>query len=393
MLKQFKWPLAALACAVIAGCGGSDGGETTTRAQVTAVKVFGDSLADSGTFGIKFTVQGGLIYPERIAQTFGLSTGCNFYTFTGVTFAPNSTAGCNNFAIGGGVINNAGSGLTASDPRGIGVQLTTAATVRGNYGAGDLLVIDGGGNDAAALVGAYLKAPTDGGVAYLGVLGTLLTPAQMAPIATACAAPTSPACSSALAGGGNTYMSALADAFYNVIKAQALDKGAQRIALLNMPGITNTPRFQFVLAGIAAASGGGSTGAAARAQAEALFKSWVVSFNTQLASKVAGNSAIALVDFYTAFNDQIAAPAQFGLTNVTIPACPVTGTGSDGLPSYSFPTCTATALSAQTPPAGATGGADWWKTYAFSDSFHPTPYGHQLLAQLIARSLAQAGWI
>ena len=55
--------------------------------------------------------------------------------------------------------------------------------------------------------------------------------------------------------------------------------------------------------------------------------------------------------------------------------------------------CTAAALSAQTPPAGATGGADWWKTYAFSDSFHPTPYGHQLVSQLVSRSLARAGWL
>jgi len=50
-------------------------------------------------------------------------------------------------------------------------------------------------------------------------------------------------------------------------------------------------------------------------------------------------------------------------------------------------------VTAMPPPAGATGGADWWKTYAFSDSFHPTPYGHQLLSQLVARSIAQAGWL
>ena len=37
--------------------------------------------------------------------------------------------------------------------------------------------------------------------------------------------------------------------------------------------------------------------------------------------------------------------------------------------------------------------ADWWKTYAFSDSFHPTPYGHQLVSQLVSRSLARAGWL
>ncbi len=74
-------------------------------------------------------------------------------------------------------------------------------------------------------------------------------------------------------------------------------------------------------------------------------------------------------------------------------ACPATGVGSDGLPTYTFATCTATSLSAMTPPAGAVGGADWWKGYGFSDSFHPTPYAHQLMGQLVSRSLSQAGWL
>ena len=100
-----------------------------------------------------------------------------------------------------------------------------------------------------------------------------------------------------------------------------------------------------------------------------------------------------LVDFYKSFDDQVASPTQYGLTNVKTPACPITGLGTDGLPTYTFRTCTAAALSAQTPPAGATGGADWWKTYAFSDGFHPTPYGYQLLGQLVAKSLATAGWL
>ena len=68
-----------------------------------------------------------------------------------------------------------------------------------------------------------------------------------------------------------------------------------------------------------------------------------------------------------------------------------TGTDAQGLKSYTFPTCTDVALSATTPPAGATGGADWWKSYLFSDSFHPTPYGHQLVYQRIALDLAKTG--
>ncbi len=385
MFRVQKWPAAALGVLLVA-CGGG-GGDTTPRQSVSAVKTFGDSLADVGTFGgVRATVQGtdSLMYPERVAITFGLDKGCNFYAFNGTTFIANPAPGCRNYAIGGGVINGAGAGFTAADPRTVSVQLATAVAA-GNHAAGDLLVVDGGGNDAANLVGAYLRAASDGGAAYTGVLGTLLTPNQVGTAAAGGAA--------GLAAVGGTYMQALADAFYNQIKTLALDKGAQRIVLLNMPGITNTPRFQRVLDGVALASGGGATGAAARAQSEALFKGWVNAFNTQLGTKFAGNAAVVVVDFNTAFNDQIAMPAQFGLSNVKDPACPSVGTGSDGLAIYSFPTCTATALSALTAPAGATGGANWWKTYAFSDGFHPTPYGHQLVAQLISRALANVGWL
>ena len=113
-----------------AACGGGD--DDTTNADVTSVKVMGDSLADVGTFGIKFTVQGSnsQIYPERIASAYGLPRGCNYFAFTGTTFVANPTAGCTNYAVGGGVINGAGGGLAAADPRNIGVQLATAAASR-----------------------------------------------------------------------------------------------------------------------------------------------------------------------------------------------------------------------------------------------------------------------
>jgi outer membrane lipase/esterase len=376
MIRRIQFGLSAVLVAALAACGGG-GSDTAPRTSVTSLQVMGDSLADVGTYGFKFTVQGNDIYPERVAQSFGLGKGCNFFAFTGTTFAPNATAGCTNYAIGASVINPASSGFSAADPRGLAVQFA-AATAAGNFAAGDLLLVDGGGNDASALVGAYLAAATDGGASYLALLGTVLTPAQVGAAAGGGAA--------GLAAAGSTYMTALADNFAAMLQAGALDKGAQRIALLNMPGITNTPRFQMVLDSI-----GATAGATVRAQSEALFKSWVVAFNTELAAKFAGNSKVAIVDFYTAFNDQIASPAQFSLTNVKTPACPITGVGTDTLPTYSFPTCTDAALAAA-PPAGLT-GADWYKSYAFSDGFHPTPYGHQLMSQLISRTLAQAGWI
>lgn len=387
MKTHLRWAASGLLLALLAACGGG-GSDSTPKQSVSAVKVFGDSLADVGTFGgVRATVQGAdsLMYPERIALQYGLSKGCNFFAFTGASFIANPTAGCRNYAIGGGRINGTANGMSAADPRIISVQMATA-NAAGNFSADDLVVIDGGGNDAADLVGTFLTVTVDGGIAYRGMLGTLLSADQVAAAAAGGG--------SGLATAGATYMEALANTFSAQIQALVLGKGATRVAILNMPGITKTPRFQGVLDRVSLGSGGGAAGAAERAKAEALFTGWVQAFNARLAANFAGNAKVVVVDFFTAFNDQVANPAQYGLTNVTTPACPpAPGIGGDGLPVYDFPTCTASALSARTPPAGATGGADWWKTYAFSDGFHPTPYGHQLLSQLIARSLAQAGWL
>lgn len=379
MKPRMQWVAVAVSAAVLAACGGG-GADTTPATAVTAVKVMGDSLADSGTFGLKFTVQGTAptgagstaIWPERVAASYG-RTLCPHYVSAGGSFS--AKADCTNYAVGGGRINN----FTApTSPVSILQQLKDAGAA--GYAAGDLVLIDGGGNDAADLIGAYLGASRDGGKAYAALLGTVLDAATV---------------NSLLAGGatgmaqaGGAYMQALATQFAATIKAQTLDKGATRVAVLNMPGVTLTPKFRMVLASISAANG-----AAAAAQAQTLFDGWVQAFNAKLAAALAGDGRLTVVDFYASFKDQAEHPAQYAYTNVTTPACPATGVGSDGLPTYSFPSCMAAALSAMTPPAGATGGADWWKSYGFADSFHPTPFGHQLMGQLVSRSLSQAGWL
>lgn len=401
-MKPFPTRIAAasaalLASLLVAGCGGGSSADTTPKLAISSVKVFGDSIQDSGTFGYKFTVQSAdnLIYVERIAANYG-QTLCNFYTFTGTTFAANTAkAGCSNFAIGGGRVTYTGAGASPANPLNIGVQMATYASL-GSYAATDLVIIDGGGNDAADLVGAYLTIPKDSAASYAGLLGTLLTPTQIG---------------TALAGGaattgqiGATYMTALADKFYASIKASVLDKGATHVVVMNMPDVSLTPRFQMVLDGVAAATTAGAkakgasdadaaaAGAKARSDSQALFQGWMTAYNTEIAAKLGGNDSVIVVDFFKAFQDQVNTPAQFGLSNVKTPACPITGVDGSGLPTYTFPACTATSLSAA-PPAGVTGGADWWKTYAFSDSFHPTPYGHQLTQQLIAKALATKGWL
>lgn len=375
---------ALAAAAILAGCGGG-GGTEPPRASIDRVVVAGDSLADAGTFGLKFTVQdaaspaGFPIFPQIVASDFGVNSQCNFYVFTGSTFVPNSTAGCTNFAVGGGRIVNPASNGGVTAPFDVPVQLATAVQVEGgSWKSTDLLIVDGGGNDAADLVTAYLGAGT--GAAGLANYEAFL--AQQLDAATI-AATLQQTNGPALAAG--LYMQKLADTYYGAIKANALDKGATHVAVLNAPDITLTPRFQQVLGAV-----GNSNGAAAATQLQGAIRQWISAFNSRLAADVNGDARVALVDFYADFSDEIAHPASYGLTNVTTPACPITGVDSSGLPTYTFATCTSAALDAK-PPAG--GAAGWWQTYAFSDGFHPTPFGHHLLAASVARAIARAGWL
>jgi phospholipase/lecithinase/hemolysin len=388
---------AVAGAALLAGCGG--GGDAIPLPKITSVKVLGDSLADVGTFGgVRATVQGTtaapeLMFPEIVARSYGLTQHCNFYAFTGTTFAVNTAqTGCTNFAIGGGRINGATAGMATVDPRNIVVQMQTAATAAA-FTANDLVLIDGGGNDAADIVGLYLAIGQAAAVSPAAQLAAITNYGNaLKTVLPAATVDTRLGTAQGLADLGGLYMTALAGRFHDQIKANVLDRGAKQVMVINMPAITNTPRFQAVLNGIAAANGGGTTGAAARAAADTLFKNWVVAFNTELSTKFTGNTSVVVLDLYTRFNDQIANPTTYGLTNVKDTACPVTGTGSDGLPAYNFATCTAAALTAQTPPAGATGGAGWWRTYLFSDGFHPTPYGHSLAAAQIRSALFNNSW-
>lgn len=388
-MQRIHWTLSALATlAILTACGGGGTESPGNPAGITSVKVMGDSLADSGAFeGVPgmprtFTVQGSssepnVVWTERVTANLGASSLCSFYRFNGTSF--NAVPGCSSFAVGGARINAFGQAGGQQGPFSVIKQLTDSSAVNGGYKSSDLLLIDGGGNDAADLVTAYLGAAKDGGVAYASLLSSLL------PAATVQSLLSEP---QGAEKAGGVYMAALADLLHGTIKSTALDKGAKHVAALNVPPITLTPRFQMVLGAIAA-----SKGPEASAQLAVLFDSWVKTFNARLLQNVGDDNRFIVVDFYTNFVNQTANPTQFGLTNVTTPACPPAGTDSDGLPIYDLANCTAASLSAMQPPAGSTGGPNWWTTYAFSDYFHPTPYGYQLMGQMVAVDLAKAGWL
>ena len=389
---QFKpflnWKLSALAVAVaLSACGGGD----DNPQGLSAVKVIGDSLSDSGTFTAMqggpriFSVQGSadepnVIWTERVAKAYDLKPLCPVYQFNGTEFSRNSTAGCTSYAVGGARINNPATAGGAAAPFSVIRQLQDAATK--GWSDKDLVLVDGGGNDAADLVRAYLGAATDKGAAYSALLATVLPAATLQTVLAGANGPET---------AGGVYMQALADNLTAAVRTQALDKGAKYVLVSNVPPITYTPLFQNVLDQIAAASGGGTAGATARAQAEGLFKAWVNAFNQKLAANFASESRVKVFDLAGNFADQMTNPAKYGLSNVTLPVC-----GADWVtvvPKREFIQCTASALSATTPPPGAPAGTGWWQRYLFSDGFHPTPYGHQLFGDEVIKLLQTNNWL
>ncbi|HZY19638.1 MAG TPA: SGNH/GDSL hydrolase family protein [Ramlibacter sp.] len=377
---------AATSVCLIAACGG--GGDSVSEgapgtppagsATGTRLVVVGDSLADVGTFGFKATVQsaanpaaGYPVYPELVARAIGAGNPCNFFSSTdeGDTFTTH--AGCTNFAVASAAIVNPVTRGGDDVPFSIQDQFERALAANGgNWRANDLIVVDAGANDAAGLADAYLDA--QGGNAadqavFVALLGQQLNGSTI---------------NDALAqsnGGSvaaNLYMQQLARTFWNALKANTLDRGATRVAIVNVPDLTLTPRFrQGLTAGVSA-----SQGPAAAAAFETAVRSWIVTFNTELARLVAGEPRVVVVDYFSDFTAQNTTPAAFGLTAVSEASCPL---------AVDFPQCTDAALDAA-PPAGLAPG--WWRTWLYSDRFHPSPRGHELLAAGVVRAVQGAGW-
>lgn len=379
---------AGTACLVTA-CGGGGGSDSPANpspsqpsasgpAPISRVVVAGDSLADVGTFGFKATVQsaanpaaGYPIYPEIVAKDVGTGALCNYFSSTdqGKTFSTH--AGCTDFAVGGASIVNPITQGGDALPFSVQDQLKTAVSANGGaWQAGDLVVVDAGANDALGLADAYLGAlygtAADQAV-YLALLGQQLSGSAITQAL-------------AQSNGGsvaaNLYMQQLAQTWWNALKANTLDKGATRVAVVNVPDITLTPRFKLgTTSGVAT-----NHGAAAAADFETQVRGWIATFNSELAKLAAGDSRVVVADYFTDFAAQNAAPASFGLTNASEASCPLNA---------DFPACTDAALDAA-PPAGLTAG--WWKTWLYSDRFHPSPRGHELLAAVVERAVRAAGW-
>ena len=370
-MRQVRWWAVAAVTGLLVACGGGDNPPPVTT---SSVKVVGDSLADSGTFsGLKFTVQGNAIWTERVTSSVGAPALCPRYIAQSASLVvPNPAAtACTSYGVGGARINPEGL-VGDTTPFSVVQQLATLASEK-PYSPDQLLLVDGGGNDVADLTGKYLAAGGDSGLAFTTLAGELLTPQEITGAGT-------------LPAVGTLYMQRLADKLADAITTHALNRDASRVVVLTVPDVTVTPRFLAVLYGVEQQSG-----PVAAAGVKTLVNAWVQAFNAQLRSRLGSQSRVAIVDFYATLNQWVSAPATYGLTNATTPACPSIGTDGQGLPEYNIATCTATLLDTAPYPVGET-QAGWWQTYVFSDNFHGTPRTNELMAQSVVQALVAKGW-
>jgi len=419
-MKKWTWAVAAAASAlVVAGCGGGGGGTASTNnTGFSQLVSFGDSLSDIGTYNVgtvaavgggKFTVNSPTAknWTQLIAAQYNVPTPCPAQTglanllpsltsagFVGaatqnfsscrnyaqgssrvtVQYAPYSAA-VQNYIVGatvqGGGTLAQGQSAAASAGFALGLsavpvvtQMNTHLTnVGGAYTCKELVTIIAGANDVFMnLNGINAVATAVAGPSQSTIQGAVLgatfagwtNPNQYA-------SPSASSVSTAQAAAFAAVQQAATDLVTD-IKTLVLAKGATHVVVGNLPDISQTPY-----------------GISLGAQGAALTQQLTLAFNSTLAAGLNGLSGVLLVDLYTQGQSETANPVQYGLTNVTTPACSTTS-AANPLQGSSL-TCTAASTI-----AGDT------SHYQYADTVHPTPYGYQLIAQFMTLKLIAAGW-
>ena len=265
-MKNFKFILTSVAvAALVAACGGGDDPKTTFSSVVS----FGDSISDAGTHrvgaiaqlgGGKFTVNSAAdkndkTWTEVLAVSLGAPAQCPAQTGllpnNGVTGAAVIYfAACNNYAQGSSRVTANGSG-----PNGVALQkapfndvnlgliadsiqnqVNRHITKVGSFGAGDLVTVNGGGNDFFMQLGAVGVA-AGGGAAAAGA-GTIAGwPAATITTVTGGGA----AAANAAAGAAVAGMGQAGAELANYIKTLIVAKGAKYVVVRNLGDLNITP--------------------------------------------------------------------------------------------------------------------------------------------------------
>lgn len=399
------------AALVLSACGGGDS-DTTAKVTYTSLVSFGDSLSDVGTYkvgaiaavgGGQFTVNGTTTGPvnwtELLAGQINVAAPCpaqtgllsNIPQIPLVAVSPN--ANCTNYAQGSSRVtllagpNSVALQSAPANASNIGLmavplvtQFATHLATHGNYTGTELVTVMAGANDvfmhitAVSAVSTYVAAAT-GGTATSTQIAQALGAAQASAFYagwtnTEIAAVSAPNASAinAAATAAVTHMGAHAVTLAGYIQASVIGKGAKHVVVVNIPSIENTPFGQ----------GSG---------AQALLRSMVTTFNSTLKTALDGTAGLLLVDAYTQGVAQYTNPAQYGITNVTVPAC------SSAAPSASNPAGNILAGSSLACTVNNTLSGVDVSTYFYADTVHPTPAGYKLLDRYVAEQMAKVGWI
>ena len=396
---------------VLSACGGG-GSDTSTKVTYTSLVSFGDSLSDVGTYkvgaiaavgGGRFTVNGTTTGPvnwtELLAGQVNLPAPCpaqtgllsNIPQIPLVAVSPN--ANCTNYAQGSSRVtllaapNSVALQSAPANATNIGLMAVPLVTqfaahlaAHGNYSGTELVTVMAGANDvfmhitAVSAVQTYVVAAT-GGTANAGQIALALGAAQASAFyagwnSTEIAAVSAPNASAvnAAATAAVAHMAEHAVTLAGYIQASVVGKGAKHVVVVNIPSIENTPFGQ----------GSG---------APALLNSMVTTFNSNLKNALVGTLGVLLVDAYTQGVDQYNNPAQYGITNVTHPACSTTA------PSATYPAGNILLGSSLACTVNNTLAGVDVSTYFYADPVHPTPAGYKLLNRFVAEQMAKVGWL
>lgn len=343
-MQTFIRAAAALGLALLtASCAGVDGDK---RIAIKGITVFGDSSSDVGSYADatgdprnpgKFTVNPGKLWVENIAAHYALTLSPH----RSLTLDKDASAGAsaqtgrartlggNGYAEGGarvlqrpmqsGVGNNA---IVLS----VSQQIDAYLAHNGQFPAQQLVVISGGGNDSYAQFASLcwkLDNNGDGGT-------------------------TSPEAASA------AMRQAAAEQLRNVKRIK--DAGAAVILLSLASDWSVNPFAQKYLSP--------AYTQCAQAVTAAQITAWTEQFNQVLGEGLRGLAGVIALAPHEVYRAAIAHPQDFGLRNVTDPAC------TNSKPTTSAAFCTRDTLT--TPDADT--------SYLWSDSFHGTPAAHKLLS-------------
>jgi len=371
-MRQLKILSATLGAALlVAACGG---GDDLASVPFTSMVSFGDSLSDVGSYrvgavaasgGGRYTVNPtnpatATNWTELLAAQLGQKAPCAAQTgLTPTVSGPSNPAvapvnhpGCLNYAQGGARVTNPvgpGNSLLGSPSNQLG-QLTVPVVTQisnhlarsgGSFSGTELVTVMAGANDV--FINLATIAPT---------IGSLVANGADA------AAATNTASTAAVTAMGTAGAELAA-----YIRTQIVAKGANYIAVVNLPDVSKTP-FAYTQ----------------DASTQGLINTMVTTFNAQLKSGLAGAAGVVLVDAYTDGRLQAANPASYGISNAVGVACNLASPVPNAFGSSLV--CNASNLNAGDV-----------SRFLFADSVHPTPYGHYLLSQLVGKNLVVAGWM